>query len=110
MRGLNKYIRKYGRHINLKLADVLYNSKWNASDIEKTTQEYVYYNVTSTTLGDMVYITNMVHYHKGWNKRKCIKHTLSIVEDYPEGKEYAFTHLLTILKLSNQKVDFSKYI
>lgn len=110
MKGLDKYIKRHGRHITPELAKAIYGSKWDSSEVERTAQKYVYYNVNGTTLGDMVYISNMLYTYQRWNKRKCIKYTLSKAEDYYNGKEYAFRHLIYFLKSGDLSIDFSLYI
>lgn len=92
MEGLEEYIAKYGRHFTVELAVKATNSRWSASEIEKTSETMVYYNVSEATLGDIIYLTN-IHYKSNLpfhlSKRRCIRYALNIVEDI-NANGYAF--------------------
>lgn len=46
MKGLEEYISTHGRHFTERLAITVIDSKWSTSEIEKTSEAMVYYNVS----------------------------------------------------------------
>ena len=58
MKGLRQYIKKHGKHFTEELAYKTAGKRWSSTQIEKATQREVYYNVTASTLGDIVYLAN----------------------------------------------------
>ena len=77
MKGLEKYISKHGRHFTERLAIAAIDSRWSSLEIEKSSEEMVYYNVSEATLGDIIFL---VHKYKENNcyatKKKCLKYAL----------------------------------
>lgn len=61
MKGLDRYIKKHGKHFTEKLASDVTLRKWDSSKIQKAAQKRVYYNVTGSTSGDMMYLMDMFH-------------------------------------------------
>ena len=61
------------------------SGKWSLSGIQEKAQSMVYYNVTGSTIGDIVFLTN---YAKDTGKplyktkRSCVKFALCIVGEY----------------------------
>lgn len=92
MDRLDEYIAKYGRHFTVELALKVTNSRWSASEIEKTSETIVYYNVSEATLGDIIYLAN-IHYKNNLpfhlSKRRCIRYALGIIGDV-NTNGYAF--------------------
>ena len=83
MKGLRKYIKAHGRHFTEELAMAVTCHKWSPGQIEKATQRKVWYNVTGSTLGDLVYLVNEIY--KDWKFKtlsKCLVYPLYIVGDY----------------------------
>ena len=62
MKGLEQYIEKYGNHFTEELASDITLKKWDSSKIQKSAQKKVYYNVTGSTSGDMMYLMDMFCY------------------------------------------------
>ena len=79
MKGLKKYIDRYGYHFTEELGyRAASKPKWNSNDLVNELEGRVYYNVTGSTLGDMVYMAN----REGLSKRRGVNYALSIVGDY----------------------------
>jgi hypothetical protein len=123
MTGLQDYIEKHGNHFTVELAmeasKCLINKDgskhlWDAEQVEKLTEKKVYYNITRSTLGDMVYIANMAYANYFPNvidrKNKCIEAALAIVEDVDGYEGMAFSSWVTGLVYQGKDFDFSKYV
>jgi N-acetylmuramoyl-L-alanine amidase CwlA len=85
MRGLRQYIRKHGRHFTEELAMTVTNGRWDSSEIMEKAESMVYYNVTGSTVGDIVFLTNYAKdTGKSFYKTKynCVKFALCIVGEY----------------------------
>ena len=85
MKGLRQYIRKHGRHFTEELAMTVTNGRWDSSEIMKKAESMVYYNVTGSTVGDIVFLANYAKdtgksFYK--TKRDCIMFALCIVGEY----------------------------
>lgn len=108
MKGLKEYIKKHGKHFTEQLAYDATMKKWSSKEIETTAQSKVYYNVTSSTLGDMVYLVHIVYkaYPKEYcRKDYCVDYALAVIGDV-DYKESAFSNwILTI-----RDFDFTPYI
>lgn len=106
MKGLRKYIAKHGRHLTEQLAMDALECRQDISEVVKATESRVYYNVSESTLGDIVLMVN--HFNScfiGANKYDCIKWALSKVGDV-NTNGYAFE----ILVKNYAKIDLGKYI
>ena len=85
MRGLRQYIKKHGRHFTEELAMTVTNGRWDSSEIMEKAESMVYYNVTGSTVGDIVFLTNYAKdTGKSFYKTKynCVKFALCIVGEY----------------------------
>lgn len=113
MRGLEEYIRKHGKHFTDKLAIKVTNRRWDPCKVAKAAQDKVYYNVTQSTVGDMVYLLDMVHerlYPLGqYTNNRGINGMLAWVGDYKKT-ESAFNIWLTTVIVQKQDFDFTPYI
>lgn len=106
MKGLKEYISKHGNHFTEKLAIAVMDSKWNPSEIEKSSETMVYYNVSEATFGDIVFLVNKYKKnHCRATKKKCLKYALDIVGDY-SSNGYAFT----LFSLMNSSIDLKEYV
>lgn len=106
MKGLKEYISKHGNHFTEKLAIAVMDSKWNSSEIERSSETMVYYNVSEATLGDIVFLVNKYKKnHCRATKKKCLKYALDIVRDY-SSNGYAFT----LFSLMNSDIDLKEYV
>ena len=85
--------------------------RWNASKIEKEAQSRVYYNVTGSTKGDMVYMMDMFRYFlsEQYTHRKCITLMLKWVGDYSKTGS-PFCMWLSAMSLDKKEFDFTPYI
>ena len=111
MKGLKEYIRKHGKHFTEKLAYKVAGKRWSGRQIEKAAQKRVYYNVTGSTLGDMIYLTNEAS--NRWDMPilyTCTKFTLYIIGDYRYHGGIVFDDWLEGLKEINPGFDFTPYI
>lgn len=113
MRGLERYIEKHGRHFTSKLAVTVTGGKWDSSRIERDAQKQVYYNVTGSTLGDMVYLMDLMYdrlYPLGeYTPNRGLKMMLSWVGDFKKT-EVPFSIWLTFMTSDNVEFDFTPYI
>ena len=111
MKGLKEYTKKHGNHFTEQLALAVTDGRWDGVRVEKAAQRRVYYNVTGSTLGDMVWLTNEVW--DVWNY-KSIHHTINYVlrvvgnYNYHDGR--LFNEWLTEMKECNIDFDFTPYI
>ena len=112
MKGLRKYIRKHGKHFTEELAYKIAGKRWNAQQIEHAIQKKVYYNVTESTIGDMVYMVNEVYSikHRHTSLRECAKYTIGIVGDYQYYGGILFMEWLKEMKTADNDFDFRDYI
>ena len=114
MKGLKEYIKKHGKHFTEELAYQVAGKRWNAEQIERAAQKKVYYNVTGSTLGDMVFLTNEVY--DEWNRFgysgfcKCILYTLHIVGDYTYNSGLLFDEWVNEMKRVKLDIDLRPYI
>lgn len=85
MKGLKRYIKKHGRHFTEELALSVTNGRWRSSEVMEKAQSMVYYNVTGSTVGDMVFLAN---YAKDTGNpfyrtiHNCVRFALCIVGEY----------------------------
>lgn len=107
MKGLKEYVEKHGRHFTEELASDVTNRRWNPSKIKKDAQRHVYYNVTGSTLGDMIYLMTVGEEKMSYNKK--VKTMLSLVGDYNKT-DSPFLMWLTIMTVKNKSFDFTPYI
>ena len=111
MEGLEEYIKVHGNHFTEELAAEVTNRKWDSSEIVMAAQKRVYYNVTGSTIGDMVYLTDMIcnRPHKKQSLKRGIKEVLTWVQDYRrEGS--AFCIWLTVASVQEESFDLTPYI
>lgn len=106
MKGLKEYISKHGNHFTEKLAIAVMDSKWSPSEIKRSSETMVYYNVSEATLGDIVFLVNKYKKnHCRATKKKCLKYALDIVGDY-SSNGYAFI----LFSLMNSNIDLKEYV
>lgn len=85
MKGLKAYTKKHGKHFTEKLAASATSGKWSPSEIMQEAQGMVYYNVTGSTVGDIVFLAN---YAKDTGKpfyrtkHNCVRFALCIIGEY----------------------------
>ena len=111
MKGLKEYIAKHGKHFTEELASDVTRRKWDSSKIQKAAQKRVYYNVTGSTPGDMMYLMDMFHcYPSGQHTHgKCINLMLSWVRDYHKTGS-PFCIWLTMMTVNKEEFDLTPYI
>jgi hypothetical protein len=80
--------------------------RFSADQVVKAAQKKVYYNVTESTLGDMIYLVNSCTLTK---KDKCVRYALSIVGDL-FITEKPFSTWICLLCLKEEDFDFTPYI
>ena len=109
MKGLRQYIRKHGRHFTEELAMSATKGKWDREDIIDKVESYVYYNVTGSTVGDIVFLVNFAK-DSGRSflktKRQCIRFALRIVGEYAMHDGVMFNKWVGDTK----EFDFTPYI
>ena len=117
MKGLEEYINKHGKHFTEQLAyDVALSKKWNKEQIEDALQKRVWYNVTGSTIGDIIYLVNEC-YDEGCmgygKKHRCISYTLLYVGDFNNYGGKLFERWLEDISQYNiikDNFDFTPYI
>ena len=87
MKGLKKYLKKHGNHFTEQLAyDVALNKRWNKKQIENSIRNMVWYNVTGSSIGDIIYLVNECYDDENFmgygRKSKCISYTLLYIGDF----------------------------
>ena len=105
MKGLEQYIEKHGKHFTEDLVKDALVLKWSPKEIEDSAQRKVYYNVTESTLGDMVYL---VHYFSD-RKDSGIRSMLCYIGDV-RNNGTAFTEWIYLAALTGRTIDFTPYI
>lgn len=110
MRNLKEYIEKHGQHLTIELVLDVVAVRWSPEEIEKSIQAKVYYNTTSSTLGDMIYLVNAVYDEKRRSKTKCIDYTLSKISNFSLGEGFAFKYFIDTLYSQKEEFDFTPYI
>lgn len=113
MKGIKEYIKKHGRHLTEELAYEVAGSKWKIDKIQAVLSTMVWYNVTGTTSGDLIYMVNTVYayYHPMFNIRGVCRIVADLVGDYTIGKEFAFdSWLARVISSNNKDFDLSLYI
>ena len=106
MKGLEEYIKKHGRHFTEELAYNIVGQKWTAEKIKEAAQKKVYYNVTGSTDGDLVYLTNFRG--KCYPLTKAVNWTLSLIGNYLLS-EVPFNSWVEIIA-ERDNFDFTPYI
>ena len=114
MKGLKQYIAKHGKHFTERLAlDVIASERWDTRQIEKDVDKRVWFNVTSSTFGDIIYLVNAAYAEyppSGHNtKNRCIDYALFTVGNV-NSEGLAFAGWLADLVISDKDFDFRKYI
>ena len=109
MKGLRQYIRKHGRHFTEELAMTVTKGKWDSSEIMEKAESMVYYNVTGSTVGDIVFLANYAKdtgkpFYK--TKHNCVRFALCIVGEYALGDGAMFKKWISDTK----DFDFTPYI
>lgn len=85
MKGLRQYVKKHGKHFTEELAMSVTKGRWDPEEIMAKAQSMVYYNVTDSTVGDIVFLTNYAKdTEKSFyrTKHNCVKFALCIVGEY----------------------------
>lgn len=110
MKGLEEYIAKHGRHFTEDLVrDAIFN-RWSSLEIDRSSRDMVYYNVSSATLGDITYLANL-HYQMFKifhpSKARCIKIALRTVGNV-NANGFAFNHWMLENLYGN--IDLREYV
>lgn len=110
MKGLKKYIAKYGRHFTEELVKCSIPIVLSEKDIHRVSSRKVWYNVSQATRWDIVYLANLAYSYrkcKGFNtKTKCVQYALDIVGNYC-NRDCAFN---TWLSTVDRKFDFNPFL
>ena len=105
MKGLEQYLEKYGKHFTEALVKDVLVLKWSPREIENSAQRRVYYNVTESTLGDMVYLVHLF----SDKKDRGIKDMLAYIGNV-RNNGTAFTEWVYLVSLTGKEIDFTPYI
>lgn len=108
MKGLVEYIKVHGRHFTVELAEDVTGGKWPSKEVERQAQGKVYYNVSGSTLGDMVYLIDMFHKYIHHHKR-CMSLMLSWVGNF-QMRTVPFCIWVSSLLDDEEEFDFTPYI
>ena len=109
MKGLRQYIRKHGNHFTEELAMNVTKGRWSSPEIMEKAESMVYYNVTGSTIGDIVFLANYAKdtgksFYK--TKHNCVRFALCIVGEYALRDGVMFRKWLE----GNKDFDFTQYI
>lgn len=111
MKGLEEYIKVHGRHFTEQLALAVTEGKWDGIKVSKAAQRKVYFNVTGSTLGDMVFLTNEAYdpllYHITLDR--CVCYMLMIIGDFLNYRNL-FDEWLEDYQMEYGSFDFTPYI
>lgn len=113
MRGLKRYIRKHGYHFTEQLAlDAALNKRWNWEQVEKELHRRVWFNVTDSTVGDMLYLVNECYDEDNFmgygKKSKCVSYAILYVGDFRYYGGSLFKRWLD--DIPDSSFDFTPYI
>ena len=107
MKGLEEYIKVHGRHFTEELASAVTCHRWSPGQIEKAAQRKVWYNVTGSTRGDLIYLVNEIY--KNWQYKtlnKCLNYPLYVIGEHRFHGGAVFNDWLE----DNKDFDFTPYI
>ena len=83
MKGLKEYLRKHGKHFTVELACSAVKLRWKPEQVMKAIKDEVWYNVSESTFGDIVFLVNLAGFYQNCfsfsTKHECIKYALGIV-------------------------------
>lgn len=112
MRGLSEYIEKHGMHFTYKLAVKVLKLNglmfWRPSVIKKNLCKVVWYNVDSSTEGDIIYIVNTCP-HSG-SLSRAIRLSVILLQDVNKGGKMLFRDFINKLETAGSDFDFTPYI
>lgn len=110
MKGLKEYVKKHGKHFTVELAVHAVKPRWKPKQIEETIKKEVWYNVTESTLGDIVFLVNHAGFYHNCipfcSKYRCIRYALDIVGNV-KCNGLAFQNWLSV---QEDDMDFTEYI
>lgn len=106
MKGFEEYVQKHGNHFTEQLVDKVIDIKWNAEKVKKAADSKVYYNVTESSLGDIVFLTNLMGTVSTLNR--AVDYALSVVSNYYCAEKPFLIWVKNIAK--KEDFDFTPYI
>ena len=118
-----QYIEKYGKHFTIKLADFASeqmvnsdgtNKHWDASDVKQIIDELGYIIPISSTIGDIVYTTNMAYadFYPLLLKddKSCIMYAMEVANDKDGYEGIQFCRWMADVKNKNLEIDWKSFI
>lgn len=81
IKGLKEYVEKHGMHLTRELAESILgeDQRWSLEEIRKIMDKRVWFNTTSATDGDILYLGNcFIHV----NKRRGADLAIEFVDSY----------------------------
>ena len=106
MKGFEEYAQKHGNHFTEELAEKAIDLKWGADKIKKVAENKVYYNVTDSSFGDIVFLTNLMSSVSSLSR--AVDYALSVIGNY-YCTEKPF--LIWVNKIAKKEdFDFTPYI
>ena len=94
---LEEYIKANGKHFTPELTEKVLDIKWSGDTIQKFLEGRVYYNVTGSSLDDIVFWMNYYGKEKGRRKSQCWRQVKTLIEDY-RNKGKFFDRWITCFK------------
>ena len=82
-------------HFTEQMAVKAIRSKWESIEVKRSIEGRVYYNVSSATLGDIIFLVNYYYCTYHAHKTKCIKYALDVISD-TSAVGYAYKLWLSI--------------
>ena len=118
-----QYIEKYGKHFTIKLADFASeqmvnsdgtNKHWGVSDVKQIIDELGYIIPISSTIGDIVYTTNMAYadFYPLLLKddKSCIMYAMEVANDKDGYEGIQFCRWMADVKNKNLEIDWKSFI
>ena len=120
---IDRYIAKYGKHFSINLADYASkqminadstNSHWYADEIKNIIKELGYTIPLSSTIGDIVYTTNMARadFYPSLLKdiKSCVIYAIKIANDKDGYEGIQFCRWLADIENKNLQIDWISFV
>lgn len=118
-----QYLEKYGKHFTIKLADFASkqminsdgtNKHWDVTDIKQIIDELGYIIPLSSTIGDIIYTTNMAYadFYPLLLKdaKSCVRYAMEIAGDKDGYEGIQFCRWMADVKNKNLEIDWNSFI
>lgn len=97
MKGFEEYLERHGSHFTVRLAMDIIRLRYSLSEIKDCIRGEVFYNVTGTTEGDMLFIVNSSYSSSLRNASRRLMHIMG---------DFSYYDLTVFDKWAVRKRDF----